>query len=189
MIRLGALVLATLVGFVVILSLMGGGEGLTRSPDTASTRASRDAGAAALADPQATTAPEPAGALRPDPVPAPAGVSTTGPVVAAERQTPLRQQVFPGPPLQPSPEYAGRTPPVALPDNADGPVLYVTADRLNMRAGPSTNDRVLGALTRGAAVTAVDADPGADADGWRQIRDGDGRMGYVSARFLSDSRP
>lgn len=164
MIRLGALMLATLAGLFLVLSVWGDGN----------LRAERRP----LPDPQSAaqeegTAPPPA---IPQPQAAPA-------VVRAEAQTPQQVQRFPGPVLQPSPEHAGETPAAAhLPE---GPVLYVTGDRVNMRAGPSTGDRVVTALGRGAAVQPLGP---ADAE-WVNIRDGNGRTGYVAGRFLSANAP
>lgn len=166
MIRLGALMLATLAGLFLILSIWGDGNPRAeRRPAPPLQTAARDAG----------TDPLPA---MPAPVPQP----TPAAVVQAESQTPERVQRFPGPALRPSPEHAGRTPaPAAL----DGPVLYVTGDRVNVRAGPSTGDRVVMALGRGAAVQPLGAQDGE----WVNIRDADGRTGYVAGRFLSPDAP
>lgn len=164
MIRLGALMLATLAGLFLVLSVWGEGN----------LRAER----------RPAPPPQPAaqeeGATPPPAVPQPQSAPA---VVQAEAQTPQQVQRFPGPVLQPSPEHAGETPAAApLPD---GPVLYVTGDRVNMRAGPSTGDRVVTALGRGAAVRPVGP---TEAD-WVNIRDANGRTGYVAGRFLSASAP
>lgn len=107
-------------------------------------------------------------------------------VVEAASQTPERVQSFPGPELQPSPEYAGQTPPAATPVAADGAtILYVTGSRVNFRAGPSTNDTVVGAITGGSPVEALGP---VDAD-WVHIRDAQGREGFMSSSFLSASAP
>ncbi|WEF25047.1 SH3 domain-containing protein [Paracoccus sp. S3-43] len=165
MIRLGALLLATLAGLFLILSVWGeGNPRADRRPAPVPRPAAQDAGAERPA--------------APDPQPIPAAV------VRAESQTPERIQRFPGPALRPSPEHAGETPDPA-PAAAEGPVLYVTADRVNVRAGPSTGDRVVAALGRGAAVRALGP---RDAE-WINIRDADGRVGYVAGRFLSAAAP
>ena len=70
----------------------------------------------------------------------------------------------------------------ALPD---GPVLYVTGDRVNMRAGPSTGDRVVTSLGRGTAVQPLGP---TDAE-WVNIRDASGRLGYIAGQFLSQAAP
>lgn len=107
-------------------------------------------------------------------------------LVQPEVQTPERVQDFPGPDLQPSPEYEGQTPeaPQTIAE-AEGPVLYVTGTSVNFRSGPSTNDRVIGALETGAPVEAL-GPPDAE---WVQIRDMDGRIGYMSGQFLSENAP
>lgn len=161
MIRLGALIMATLAALFVILFALGDGN----------LRADRQ--------------PAPDERMAPlSPVPEPAAPAEITPaVVEAESQTPQQVQRFPGPVLRPSPEYAGETP-VATP-LPDGLVLYVTGDRVNMRAGPSTGDRVVSSLVRGTAVQPLGP---ADAE-WVNIRDADGRVGYVAGRFLSQTAP
>lgn len=107
-------------------------------------------------------------------------------IVQAEDQTPEKVQQFPGPELRPSPEYAGETPePAQVLTTADGDVLYVTAERVNFRAGPSTNDSVIGSLDSGDAVEAIGP---TDAD-WINIRAANGRIGYLSSQFLSAQAP
>jgi hypothetical protein len=65
-------------------------------------------------------------------------------------------------------------------------VLYVAATSINVRKGPSTNDQVLGRLTRNEAVSLV-RDAG---DGWLQVRiEGDGIEGFVAARLMTDRAP
>lgn len=64
----------------------------------------------------------------------------------------------------------------------DMPLAEVTGSRVNMRAGPSTNDPVLIALRRGDQVELI----GATGDGWAQIRAlADGREGFMAIRFLN----
>lgn len=163
MIRLGALMLATVAGLFLVLSVWGDGD----------LRADRRPA------PEALPAARDAGAVKPVPAPQP-----TPAVVQATAQTAPRVQRFPGPALQPSPEHAGNDPaPAPLP--VGGPVLYVGGDRVNVRAGPSTGDRVVMALTRGTAVQ-----PLGPTDGeWVNIRDGNGRTGYVAGRFLTATAP
>ena len=107
-------------------------------------------------------------------------------LVQVEEETPAQVQDFPGPDLKPSPEYAGQTPeePQTL-DSAEGPILYVTGSSVNFRSGPTTSDRVVGALTAGAPVEAIGPTDGE----WVQIRDADGRIGYMSGQFLSQTAP
>ena len=67
--------------------------------------------------------------------------------------------------------------------------MYVTGDGLNVRAGCSTDDLILGTYDNGAAVhvTGVVQRNGEDY-GWYQIAYGNA-TGYVSAGFLSDDEP
>ncbi len=62
-------------------------------------------------------------------------------------------------------------------------VMTVTAQSLNVRSGPSTNDAVIGKLTQYEAVSLVQE----TADGWALIRiEGDGVEGWVARRFLTN---
>ena len=54
-----------------------------------------------------------------------------------------------------------------------------------MRAGPSTGDGVVASLARGTMVRPLGP---ADAE-WVNIRDAEGRAGYVAGRFLSPDAP
>lgn len=163
MIRLGALLLATLAGLFLVLTIWGDGNPRAANRPVPEVQpAAQDAEAQALAVPEPQIAP--------------------AAVIQAESQTPEQVQRFPGPALRPSPEHAGETP---VPDLPEGLVLYVTGDRVNMRAGPSTGDRVVASLTRGTAVQPLGPQ---DAE-WVNIRDADGRTGYVAGRFLSATAP
>lgn len=84
--------------------------------------------------------------------------------------------------VQPDPQA------IPVPEAAPVPVdiRYVSSNAINVRQGPSTNDAVIGRLTRNEAVTVV-ADNG---DGWVQVRiEGDGIEGYVAGRLLTDRAP
>lgn len=104
---------------------------------------------------------------------------------APQEQTQPAKPRFPGPPLEPSPQYADAPPAAAgeAPPAAEG-ALTVTGDRVNLRAGPGTDHPVVGAVARGAAVTAVGPTTGA----WVEVRDASGLQGFISARFLSPAR-
>lgn len=107
---------------------------------------------------------------------------------AAVAQTPEQVQTFPGPALRPSPEYAGQTEtaePTPTAELAGAQILYVTGSKVNFRAGPSTSDRVIGALLLGSPVEAL----GQSEGGWMHLRDAQGREGYMSGQFLSPDRP
>ena len=69
---------------------------------------------------------------------------------------------------------------------AEGEIWYVAGDSLNVRSGPSTDDAVVGKLSRGEAMLVV----GRDGGDWAQIRiEGDGIEGYVATRFLTAKVP
>lgn len=166
MIRLGLLMLATLLGLFVALQTFGAGDLRSRQHPPRPEKpvsAAQDAGS--------------------DPLAQPAPVQ---PVVQAEAQTPEKKIEYPGPELVPSPEYAGRTPAApAVVLGEDGDIMYVTASRVNMRSGPGTQNSVVDSLARGTAVEAV-----ASADGdWVQIRTAQDQLGYVSGQFLSSDAP
>lgn len=161
--------LVTLAGLYLVMIVYGTGD----------LRAGRDRPA------PATRAAETAGA---DPILAPPALSPpSAEIIEAATQTPERVQQFPGPPLRPSPEHASRRAEETqqAPAGAQGPILYVTGSSVNFRAGPSTSDRVIGALGEGAPVEALGP---TDAD-WVNIRDSEGRVGYMSGRFLSPAQP
>jgi hypothetical protein len=61
-------------------------------------------------------------------------------------------------------------------------LLQVTGDRVNFRAGPSTDDEILTALNRGERVELIER----VADGWAHLRVVDtGLEGYMSGDFLA----
>lgn len=63
----------------------------------------------------------------------------------------------------------------------EGPLLRVSGDRVNMRAGPSTANPVLDSLVAGTLAEAL-GDP---VGGWQEIRVVDtGVTGFMAARFL-----
>lgn len=75
---------------------------------------------------------------------------------------------------------------VAPEQAAEGEIWYVAGNSLNVRAGPSTDDAVVGKLSRGEAMLVVARDGGE----WAQIRiEGDGIEGYVATRFLTAKVP
>lgn len=83
----------------------------------------------------------------------------------------------------PAPEVATA---VAAEDTAEGEIWYVAGNSLNVRSGPSTNDAVVGKLTRGEAALVV----WREGDEWARIRiEGDGVEGYVAMRFLTPDVP
>lgn len=75
---------------------------------------------------------------------------------------------------------------VAEEDTAEGEIWYVAGNSLNVRAGPSTNDDVVGKLSRGEATLVV----WREGEDWARIRiEGDGIEGYVAMRFLTPNVP
>lgn len=70
--------------------------------------------------------------------------------------------------------------------NAFYPIWFVTARRVNVRQGPSTDFEVLGSVVYGEAAEVV-ADSGGD---WVKIRiEGDGVEGFIARRFMSEVEP
>ena len=64
----------------------------------------------------------------------------------------------------------------------DVPMVEVTGNQVNLRAGPSTDTAVLGALVRGERAELI----GADGNGWFLIRAvSTGVEGYMAESFLS----
>jgi len=67
------------------------------------------------------------------------------------------------------------------PDDQPGTQYRITATRLHVREGPSTNYKSLGYVQQNEVVVAI----GANADeSWRQIRRSDGLTGWSSARYM-----
>lgn len=55
----------------------------------------------------------------------------------------------------------------------------VSATSLNVRSGPTTQNRVVGALAKNDVVTVLE-----EADGWSQVLTSDGVSGWVATKFL-----
>lgn len=178
MIRLGLLVLALLAVIAVTMIAVGtdGDSTATVTPTEEPRPTAQDPETRKLIE-QIKTSIAPNDDAQPEEA-APA-------VVQAELQTPQRVDRFPGPPLRPSPEHEGKEGQQDraedLRSTASGPILYVTGSRVNFRAGPTTSDRVIGALGEGAPVEALGPTDGS----WIRIRDAEGREGYMSGQFLS----
>ncbi|GEM_PF-2188806 len=67
--------------------------------------------------------------------------------------------------------------------------MYVISDGLNVRAGYSTDDKIIGGLAYGSSVKVTGSvQKGGTDTGWYQIAYDSG-SGYVSAKFLSDKQP
>ena len=176
MLRLIVLIMATVAALLFVLSAYGTGEPLAKKPQAVAEQDVAGEKPESALLPKLPAEPESNGADGEPPAD----------LVQPAVQTPERVQDFPGPDLQPSPEYEGQTPDVPQTiAETEGPVLYVTGTSVNFRSGPSTNDRVIGALESGAPVEAL-GPPDAE---WVRIRDMDGRIGYMSGQFLSEDAP
>lgn len=97
---------------------------------------------------------------------------------------------MPGPRLKRSPEYAWKdaqsgmatATPAAAPANA----MYVTAPSVNLRGGPSTQNAIVGKVTRGALVSVT----APEENGWVAVLLSDGATrGYLATKFLSPEAP
>ncbi|WBU63142.1 SH3 domain-containing protein [Paracoccus aerodenitrificans] len=170
------LIFVTLIAFFAVLFVYGDGETrrVTAAPTEPATEAAPQENRAAEA------AEEAAAEAR-----AQAESESAAQQSAAEvEQTPEQRPRYAGPELRPSPEYANQQP---AEDLAEAPTdtLYVTGSSVNFRAGPTTSDNVVGRLSRGQIVTAI----GPRTGDWVEIRDGQGRTGFMSAQFLSADQP
>lgn len=64
-------------------------------------------------------------------------------------------------------------------------IRYVTAERVNLRAGPGTGNAVVGQISLGAEAVVLD-----DKNGWFRIRTADGGpSGWIFGEFLAGQRP
>jgi SH3-like domain-containing protein len=66
-------------------------------------------------------------------------------------------------------------------EQADAVVAVSTGQRLNVRAGPSLQQAVIGRLDRGDLVILIE-----DRDGWAHIRNMEGEYGWVSTEYLEE---
>ena len=87
-------------------------------------------------------------------------------------------------------EVAGAGEPTEGTDATGGapalPVQFVTATRVNLRAGPGTDNAVIGQVEFADAVSVVVLLD----NGWAEIQiEGAGGTGFVAARFLADTPP
>lgn len=166
------LIFLTLLALAAVLVVFGDGDGRRIEAPNVETVPAAEPEASAVSAPPAETVS--------------AGVVIVD--APAVEQTPQREQRFPGPALRPSPEYAGQTAAAAPAEDLAGAptdTLYITGNSVNFRAGPTTSDTVVGKLSRGEMVTAI----GERSGDWVEIRDGEGRTGFISAQFLSASQP
>lgn len=101
----------------------------------------------------------------------------------APEATPPAAQPEPEPVAEPAP--APEPQPEAAPEPEPQPqLLYVTGSRVNLRAGPSTDNAVRGQVVRGQAVELVERLD----NGWVEIRaDGVDGTVFMSGDFLSET--
>jgi hypothetical protein len=114
---------------------------------------------------------------------APVVIATTVPTLPPQPIRPV-----PTPTLPPSPQAALPTP---VPVAQQRP-LYVTntgADGLTLRRAPAADGERIAVLPNGAAVTPMGPEQQADGRSWRQVRDAQGREGWVASELLSASPP
>ncbi len=72
-----------------------------------------------------------------------------------------------------------------IPAAAGFETKYVSASAVNMRAGPSTRNGIVGRLTRGTAVLIT----GETGNGWSQIKVIEsGQRGFMASKFLTSTR-
>ncbi len=63
---------------------------------------------------------------------------------------------------------------------------YVTGTTVNLRAGPSTSDSVVGRVSLGQRAEVLSE----TSDGWFEIRTADDQQaGFIFGKFLSENRP
>ena len=89
----------------------------------------------------------------------------------------------PAPAAAAVPAAAAPAPAPAQATAAASGFLYVTADALNVRSGPSANHALVGQVTRGTRVQVLGAN-----GNWRRIRAGN-TEGYASLSFLAATAP
>jgi uncharacterized protein YraI len=77
-------------------------------------------------------------------------------------------------------------PPIPIPPTPSEATGYVTAHRLNVRAGPSLHHSLMGILMRGRWVSLIGRDT---TSTWLQIRLPDNSQGWVSARYIWSGVP
>lgn len=74
-------------------------------------------------------------------------------------------------------------PPLVSPDSAT--LLIVIGTSVNMRAGPSTDRDVIGAMRQGERAERI----AETVDGWVQVRNvSSGQIGYMAGRYLTPGR-
>jgi uncharacterized protein YgiM (DUF1202 family) len=161
---MGKLLFTTLAGIFVSLTIFG-----RDLPDDSATAGAETA-------PQVTRS-----ASNPDPLYAPSKITATPApqvVPASATVTPvIAKSRMPGPALRPSPQYRA----TEAPQVAGGALWTVSANALNVRSGPSTDNSAVDRIRKGEQVLVI-----AQKSGWAHIKiEGDGIDGWVASRFLT----
>lgn len=183
MFKMTALLLATL-GLTMII----GGRDFTEEERLAYSGAPEPVEAPTAKAVQLATAPKPTPPKKSAPAQVILASAPAAPAVPAMPQKPaakVNRAVAEAAALAAAPAPA--TPLDAAPTPDEEIIIrYVTAKRLNVRSGPSTNFDVLGQVLRGEAVQII-SDPDQD---WVEFQiEGDGMRGFTAARFLSEDNP
>lgn len=97
---------------------------------------------------------------------------------------PEKHALFDPGPAPPPPPPPPQPPPPEAKRRMMEEIRYVTADRLNLRAGPGTRAKSVGSLPRGSRLSVESAE-----GGWLRVTAPGGAGGWVSARYTSPSAP
>jgi Bacterial SH3 domain len=122
--------------------------------------------------------------------PTPAPVSTAAIVFATTAPATLQTTVSTPipPPLTPtSPPIPTPVPAAQRPANVY--VANTGTDGLSLRTTPATDGERIALLPEGAPLTPTGQEQQVEGRRWRQVRDSQGREGWVAADFLSPSAP
>ncbi len=94
-------------------------------------------------------------------------------------------------PASPTPAPTAAPPTAAPPAASAGEAWVSAADGLNLRAQASTTSTLVALLPFDTHLTLTGAPTGPDAGGitWQNVRTDDGKAGFVSAQFLSTTKP
>jgi hypothetical protein len=122
--------------------------------------------------------------------PTPSPVSTAPIVFATTAPATLQTTVStPIPPPRTPTSAPIPTPVPAAQRPANAYVANTGADGLSLRTTPATDGERIALLPEGAALTPTGQEQQVEGRRWRQVRDGQGREGWVAADFLSPSPP
>lgn len=134
------------------------------------------------ATPAPTTAPATNATSTAEPTQATTPIPTTAPTANATSTAEPTQAATPTPA------------PTSIPATPAAPAtraVFVNADSVNFRDGPSTTANVILVLAQGTPLTAIGQPTPPDTGGlaWQAVQTSDGRSGWVAAQLLSDTAP